>query len=531
MSGPGPRRAGAAAALLLLLVPVRPAAAPPELRGLDSLVRVYDDILDARFDQVDAELQRACGASAAAGTGAPTGPGTGVAPKEACDVLAATCTWWRILLDPDNRSLDDDLMTAAEKAIASTGAWVARDPGSAEAQFYNGAAYAVRVQWRVLRDQKLSAARDGKRIKQALERATTLDADLNDAYFGLGMYKYYADVAPTTAKVLRFLLLLPGGSKTEGLAEMLRARSQGRLLQGEADYQLQIIYLWYEHRVDQAVALLEALRERYPGNPHFLAQLASVRDVYQHDLTGSLALWRELLAAAREQRINEPALAEAQARLAIARQLDTLYQTDHALEQLRAVIDAKATRPFGALGEAYLALGEGEDRLGHRDAAVAAYRLAISAAATPDSRNVRELAADRLQHAPNARRAEAYRIGLEGFRRLERADVSSAESLLAQSLSLDPGDPVARYRYGLVLLRKKDQGGALAQFERTIAKASACPGPIAASAYLEAARAHERLGHRDDAIRDYRAAQQWFGGGSDTRAAATRALARLRVPR
>ena len=518
MSGPGPRGAAAAVALLLL-VPFRPAAAPPELRGLDSLVRVYDDILDARFDQVDPGLQRACG------------PGASPAPKEACDVLGATAIWWRILLDPDNRSLDDELTAAAEKAIASTEAWIARDPRSAEAQFYNGAAYAVRVQWRVLRDQKLSAARDGKRIKQALERAIALDGDLDDAYFGLGMYKYYADVAPTAAKVLRFLLLLPGGDRTEGLAEMLRARSQGRLLQGEADYQLQIIYLWYEHRVNQAVALLEALRERYPGNPHFLAQLATVRDVYQHDIPGSLALWRELLAAAREQRVNEPALAETQARLAIARQLDTLYQTDHALEQLRAVIDARATRPFGALGEAYLAFGEGEDRLGHRDAAVAAYRLAISTAATPDARDVRGHAAGRLQHAPNARRAEAYRTALEGFRRLERSDVSTAQSLLAHSLTLDPGDPVARYRYGLVLLLKKDEAGALTQFEQTIANAKACPGPIAASAYLEAARAHERLGHRAQAIGYYRAAQQWFGGGSDTRAAATRALSRLRAPR
>ena len=31
------------------------------LTGVDALARVYDYILDARFDQADAELQRACG--------------------------------------------------------------------------------------------------------------------------------------------------------------------------------------------------------------------------------------------------------------------------------------------------------------------------------------------------------------------------------------------------------------------------------------------------------------------------------------
>ena len=37
-----------------------PRSAAP-LRGLDGLARAYDFILDARFDQVDAELRRACG--------------------------------------------------------------------------------------------------------------------------------------------------------------------------------------------------------------------------------------------------------------------------------------------------------------------------------------------------------------------------------------------------------------------------------------------------------------------------------------
>ncbi len=504
----------ASAALCLAGVAV-PAGRPGELTGVDGLVRVYDYILDAQFDQADAELQRACGP----------------APREACDVLDATATWWRIQLDPASPSLDEAFTASIDRAIASTEAWSERSPDNAEAHFYVGAAYATRVQFRVLRNEKLAAARDGKRIKQALERAIALDDDLDDAYFGLGLYQYYADVAPTAAKVLRFLLLLPGGNRTEGLRRMLRARSHGRLLQGEADYQLQIIYLWYEHRIDQAIALLDSLHDRYPGNPLFLAQLAQVQEVYRHDLTASLDTWRTLLNVAREQRVGEPALAEIQARMGVARQLDAIYQTDHALEQLRAVIDARPSRPHGALAAAYLALGEAEDRLGHRDAAVAAYRLAVSAAPVPDSQNVRERAATRMRRAPDASRAEAYRLSLEGFRKLERSDVSGAEALLARSITLDPNDGVARYRYGRALLSKKNDAAALEQFEHAIRRARECPAPIAAAAYLEAARVHERLAHREQAAAYYRTASTWFGGGSDTRAAANRALTRLRASR
>jgi len=248
--------------LWILAADATSAAPAGDLTGVEGLVKVYDAILDARFDAAEAELANACPP----------------APKEACDVLAATTTWWRILIDPGNRALDARFTAETERAIASTEAWVAREPDSAEAQFYAGGAYAARVQWRVLRDEKLAAARDGKRIKQALERAIDLDPGLEDAYFGIGLYQYYADVAPAAAKMLRFLLMLPGGDKAEGLARMRRARAGGQLLRGEADYQLQIIYLWYEKRADLAVELLESLRVRHPTNPIFVAELADVRD-------------------------------------------------------------------------------------------------------------------------------------------------------------------------------------------------------------------------------------------------------------
>ena len=490
-------------------------AAPGDLRGADALVRVYDYILDARFERVEAELPRA----------------RAVAPREACDVLAATATWWRILLDPDSRALDQQFLTQAEAAIRSTEAWTAREPENAEAHFYAGAAYASRVQWRVLRDEKLAAARDGKRIKQALERAIALDPDLDDAYFGIGLYQYYADVAPAAAKVLRFLLMLPGGSKTEGMAHMKRARAQGKLLQGEADYQLQILYLWYEKRADLAVGLLESLRDRYPGNPLFAAQLADVEDRYLHDVTASLATWRALLAAARDHRVNEASLAETQARLGIAHQLEALSQTDDALEQLRAVLDARPARPAGAMAAAYLALGEGEDRLGHHDAAGAAYRLAMAAGPAYDPQGIRQRAADRMKHTPDPDHAEAYRLSLEGLRKLEKTDLAGAESLLARSITLDPKDGVARYRYGRVLVARKDEAGALASFEAAIRAARDCPPPIVAATYLEAARLHERRARQAQAIDYYRAASTLFGGGADTRAAANRALIRLRAAR
>jgi hypothetical protein len=482
------------------------------LRGEDALVRAYDFILEARFDQVDAELRRACGP----------------APPEACNVLESTALWWRILLDPESRALDAAFTAAAERAIRTAEAWTEREPADPEAWFYLGAANAARVQWRVLRNEKVAAARDGKRIRQALEQALALEPRLDDAYFGIGLYKYYADVAPAAAKLLRFLLLMPGGDRDEGLSEMLRARARGRLLQGEAEYQLHIIYLWYEQQPRRALEILRGLHERYPGNPLFLAQQAHILEEYEHDLTATLDTWRTLVAAAREHRVNQGSLAEARARLGIAEILDALHQTDHAVEQLQALVTLKPTAPYSSLALAYLRLGEAQDRMGARQAAVSAYRAAIASAPADDPYDIRALAKDRQRRAPSQQRGEAYRLSLHGWRRLEQNDLPGATEALERSLALHR-DPVTHYRLGRVFQARKDDVSALAQFEQAIRGARDCPAPILGNAYLEAGRLHERANRRSDARSYYQIATDLFGAASATRAAARRALDRLGV--
>jgi tetratricopeptide (TPR) repeat protein len=522
------RRSLPLAALLTALVSTAApsqSTQPPHsrLRGESGLLRAYDVILEARFDQVDAELRRAC--DAVSSSGAPGAADT--APPEACHVLDATAVLWRIQLDPESRALDAAFTASVERAIRTTEDWTDRSPQDAEAWFYLGGAYAARVQWRVLRNEKVSAARDGKRIRQALEQALELDPGLDDAYFGIGMYKYYADVAPTAAKILRFLLLLPGGDREEGMTEMLRARSRGHLLQGEADYQLHLIYLWYEQQPARALELLRSLQERYPGNPLFPAQIAHVQDVYLHDSMAGLDTWRSLLAAAREQRVNMAALAEVQARLGMARMLEGIYQTDHAIEQLKAIVALKPQAPYSSLALAWLRLGEAHDRMGSRAAATAAYRSAAVAAPADDPFDVRDEAADGLRRRPDARKTEAYRLSLEGWGRLEQRDLLAASAALERSLELDPQDPVAHYRYGRVLQARKVDDLALDHFERTLRNAQNCPAPILGNAHLEAARLHERAGRRDEAIAAYRIAATLFGAASDTRSAAQRALDRI----
>lgn len=506
---------GLIALVLRDAAPVRPSrleAAP--LQGAPAIAALYERILDADFEAVAADL-RAC---------------VGM-PREACDVLEATRLWWRLLLDPDSRALDAPFSQAVERAIASADAWTRREPARAEAWFYLGAAYGARVQWRVLRVERLAAARDGKRIKDALERALELDPSLEDANFGIGLYQYYADVAPAALRFLRVLLLLPGGDRTEGLARMLRTRERGQLLRGEADYQLHVIDLWYEQQFDRALQRLRGLERRHPRNPLFTHLIADVQDVYFHDRAGALATWRGLLDRAGRGEVREAALAQTRARLGAARHLDALEESDAAVEIVAPIIAARPAAPLGATAAASLQQGRSLARLGRESEAAAALRAAIAAAPPADPGGVRAAAREAQRARTDGEAARAYRLSLEGWRAFARGEGAAAERALRAALAIRD-HPAARYRLAHVLRAADQPAAAAVEYERVVASPSAARAAptFYADACAELAALLERDGHRARALELYDRAANTFGASGDRRAQAAQQAARLRQP-
>jgi tetratricopeptide (TPR) repeat protein len=366
------------------------ATGPLSAAGLtapEPLVSAYDLILNARFDDAERRLKTACPP----------------APAPACEVLGAVNDYWRLLIDADDTSRDAALMTRINAAIGSTEAWVAREPKRAEAWFYLGGAYGTRVLLRGHRAQYLSAARDGKRIHDGLQLTIRLDPTLGDAYFGLGLYHYYAAIAPRAARIISMLMFLPGGDRAGGLREMEQTRAQGLLLRGEADYQLHVIYLWYERQPATALRLIEGLRTKYPFNPVFHLRLADVQSSALKNHQAALQTYRTMVEAARTGRLASPALSEVNARLGMAQEMDALCDSAGAIEQLHVVIAQQPASPYAALARAYLQLGAVHDRIGRRADAIAAYQRALAATPRDDRLKVSEKARSAIRRAPAPR--------------------------------------------------------------------------------------------------------------------------------
>ena len=204
----------------------------------------------------------------------------GPAPPEACHVLDATALWWRILLDPGQPRARRRVLDARSiAAIAATEAWTERAAATMPRRGSTSAARTrARVQWRVLRDERLAAARDGKRIKDALERALELDPRSTTRTSASAC----TSTTPTSRRRRRrscaSCCCCPAAIARRGWRQMLRARDHGRAAAGRgrlpAARHLSLVRAAARPRRSQLLAA--RCTQRYPGNPLFLQRIAEI---------------------------------------------------------------------------------------------------------------------------------------------------------------------------------------------------------------------------------------------------------------
>jgi tetratricopeptide (TPR) repeat protein len=140
---------------------------------------------------------------------------------------------------------------------------------TSEMHFYAGMGDAMAARLYALRGENRNAARTGVRAREHFLRARSLDPELADADLGLGLYNYYVDTLSTIARVLRFFMGIPGGSKQEGLRQLQRAIADGVLTSDAARFYLATNLHKHDQNYEEALAAISPLAEKYPSNPLF----------------------------------------------------------------------------------------------------------------------------------------------------------------------------------------------------------------------------------------------------------------------
>jgi tetratricopeptide (TPR) repeat protein len=196
-------------------------------------------------------------------------------------LLEAEARWWQIwclsaeykygMSLPRHRGKapgDQLYLDVVAKAEALAEAALAKHE-SAEMHLYAGMAGGLASRMYGLRTENRAGARAGVRAREHFLRALALDPTLADADTGLGLYNYYVDTLSGIARVLRFFMGIPGGSKEEGIRQLKLAIDHGQLTPALARYYLAINLHLFDQKYEQALQVATPLVEKYPENPIF----------------------------------------------------------------------------------------------------------------------------------------------------------------------------------------------------------------------------------------------------------------------
>jgi tetratricopeptide (TPR) repeat protein len=200
-------------------------------------------------------------------------------------ILEAEARWWKIWWGSaefkyginmarhrEKTPADQPYLDLAAKAYVVATANLATHE-SAEMRLYAGMADALAARLYGLRAEGHNTARVGVRARENVHRALALDPELADAYFVLGLYNYYVDTLSGMARVLRFVMGIPGGTKAEGVRELQQAIGKGQLTPPLARFYLATNLHNFDQHYEEALQVMTPLREEYPENPLFhLAQ-------------------------------------------------------------------------------------------------------------------------------------------------------------------------------------------------------------------------------------------------------------------
>src|SRR5580765_7614676 len=131
--------------------------------------------------------------------------------------------WWKIFRvyvydkNAPNTPYDSDFDHYLDETIDRAEVMLDRSDMDIKALFYLGNAYSLKSRVKGLRGSYFSASRDAAKGKKYLEQVIEIDKNQYDAFYNLGVYNYLAGAIPGYAKVLKFFLFLPGGSKEKGI--------------------------------------------------------------------------------------------------------------------------------------------------------------------------------------------------------------------------------------------------------------------------------------------------------------------------
>ena len=186
--------------------------------------------------------------------------------------LRSAIYFWMFSEDIKNEEVGDKFRDLSFEAVEIGEAKLEENENDIDAMFFLGGAYGSLGRYYAMTESYLNAYWYGKKGKNYLEDVVETDSTYYDAYLGLGIYHYLADILPRFVKILSFILGIEG-DKEQGIRELQLAAEKGTYTKTEAMFFLGAIYTYREREYEKAIEIFNELLKKYPQNPGALLSL------------------------------------------------------------------------------------------------------------------------------------------------------------------------------------------------------------------------------------------------------------------
>ena len=380
-----------------------------------------------------------------------------------------------------------------------------RSKADAEALFYLTQGYLLRSTYRIDYDKGMfGAARDAAKSKGYADTYVKQHPEHGDAYLALGLYNYYVDIAPNFVKVLRVLLFLPPGNRSEGMKQLDRVGRQGSYFAALAQGALADIYGSFEGRLPEAIALGEQLVQRFPTNASLRFDLA---ERYMHPTVDRYDDAAQQYYAIIEQKKTssiEDLEARYRATLGLANLRRSQWRLEDAVALLSATIDQKVAKPDWVMPTFLLRRANYRALLNDAAAAGDAQRVAHDKAMA----NWHKAAQGQIAFIEGRRKAadeaRIYAALIPGNRHAVEHRWDAAIAVYDQVNTAYPGNWQVKYRRAYLEFMRANYDAAAPSLHEIVTSSAAMPAWLKAQAMLTLAWTHDLGGRRTEAIKLYK---------------------------
>ncbi len=266
-----------------------------------------------------------------------------------------------------------------DDSIAGIKRWLKDNPQDSNGYMGIGALYGLRALFNMRNRNWLTSYFAGRKAINNLEKSLKLDPTYYDAYFGLGIYEYFAGTLPSVIKVLAKIVAIKG-NPDEGVKFLNLAREKAHFTSDSA----KLILIEVQntrgskfYAPEKSLEYIRQLRAKFPNNPlmHYVEIICLYETKNFDDVSAQANQFLELIG--HDKFYKDIYIPRAYTALGTVQMAQGNFEAARALfEEGRDKTQTQSPSRWGVWNE--LRLGQVYDILGEREKAQAQYRYVLT---------------------------------------------------------------------------------------------------------------------------------------------------------